>query len=360
MDMSAMTAPLPSHWITDSGASHHVTYDTASLNFDIPYNGTKQLFVEDGKGLFISNIGHALIRTSNATFRLNDVLLVPQASHNLLSVYKLVHDNWSSLTFDPFRFYIKDLRTRMMLFQGPNEGGLYPFYLNASNGVSGIVVSPHALMVAKADIHSRHIRLGHPSSGILHSVLNKSHLPVIGSINKLFVCPACQMGKASRLPFYTLPCTSTRPFHLIHANVWGSSPTSSCTGYIYYLILVDDFTKYFWLYPLSLKSDVCSALKHFIFKVQTLFEFKIQCLRSDSGGEFLSHALQNFLNEKGITHQLSCPHTLEHNGCAERKQKHVVEMGRTLLSQRGVPPKFWVEVFQTTVYLFNRLSSHAS
>ena len=122
-------------------------------------------------------------------------------------------------------------------------------------------------MVAKADIHIWHRRLGHPSSGILHSILNKSHLPVIGSINKLSICPASQMGKASRLPFSTLPCTPTRSFPLIHADVWGPSPTSSCIGYRYYLILMDDFTKYSWLYPLFLMSNVCSVLKHFILQV---------------------------------------------------------------------------------------------
>ncbi|KAM1315705.1 hypothetical protein TB2_018869 [Malus domestica] len=138
--MSAMTgSPHPSYWLTDSGVSHHVTPDPASLNSVIPYTGTDQLFVGDGKGLCISHTGSALIRTANVVFKLHDVLLVPQASHNLLSVYRFVHDNWCSLTFDPFGFYVKDLRTGMMLFQGPSEGGLYPLYWNASNGVSGLL-----------------------------------------------------------------------------------------------------------------------------------------------------------------------------------------------------------------------------
>ena len=85
------------------------------------------------------------------------------------------------------------------------------------------------------------------------------------------------------------------------------------------------------------KSNVYSVFKTFVSKVQTLFECKIQCLRSDSGGEFLSEQFHNFLNDQGITHQLSCPHTPEQNGCAERKHRHVVEMGRTLLTQSGLP-----------------------
>ncbi|KAB2631322.1 hypothetical protein D8674_008841 [Pyrus ussuriensis x Pyrus communis] len=178
MGLTAMTGtPFPSYWITDSGATHHVIPDPASLNSTISYNGTDQLYVGDGKGLCISHTGHALINTPNAVFQLHDVLLVPQASHNFLFVYKFVYDNWCSLTFAPFGFYIKDLSTGRMLFQGPSEGGLYPFYWNASNGISGIAISPHALMIAKADITTWHRRLGHPSSLALHKVVNKAHPP---------------------------------------------------------------------------------------------------------------------------------------------------------------------------------------
>ncbi|XP_070672151.1 uncharacterized protein [Malus domestica] len=152
--MSTMTSSAPSsYWLTDSGASHHVTTNPSTLNSVIPYYGSDQLFVGDGK-----------------------------ASHNLLSVYKFVYDNWCSLTFDPFGFYVKDLRTAKMLFQGPSEDGLYPFYWNASNGVSSIAISPTALIIAKADIYIWHRVLGHPSWEVLHSIVHKNNLLVIGSV----------------------------------------------------------------------------------------------------------------------------------------------------------------------------------
>ncbi|XP_070672609.1 uncharacterized protein [Malus domestica] len=170
MAMTAVHQATPNYWIIDSGASHHVTPNPSSLNSAIPYTSNEQLFVGDGKA------------------------------------------------FDPFGFYIKDLRTGKMLFQGPSEGGLYPFYWNASDGSSRITVSPRALMVAKADISLWHRRLGHPSNAVLHSVLRTHHLPVTGSVNKLSICAACQMGKASKLPFFVLPCISVKLFHLVHAD----------------------------------------------------------------------------------------------------------------------------------------------
>ena len=111
---------------------------------------------------------------------------------------------------------------------------------------------------------------------------------------------------------------------------------------------------------MAYKSDVYLVFKTFVLNVQTFFSCKIQCLRSDSGGEFLSKNFQIFLNDQGITHQLSCPHTPEQNGCAKRNHKHVVKMGRTLISHSGLPTKFWVEAFQTAVYLINRLPSYFS
>lgn len=135
-------------------------------------------------------------------FKLNDVLLVPKASYNLLSIYRFVHDNWCSLTFDLFGFYVNGPTTGRILFQGPSEGGMYPFYLNASNGVSSVTISPHGLMIAKVDVHIWHKRLGHPSSVVLNKVVNKSNLHVVGSVHKQSFCFDCQLRKTSRLPFF--------------------------------------------------------------------------------------------------------------------------------------------------------------
>lgn len=136
MGMTAAISPSPSYWLADSGASHHVTPNPSSLNSFIPYIGSDQLFVGDGKVLCISHTDSTLLSTTNVIFKLNDGL-VPQAL-----VYKFVNDNWCSLTFDPFGFYIKDLSTGIMLFQGPYEGVLYPFYWKTSNGIYGIDISP--------------------------------------------------------------------------------------------------------------------------------------------------------------------------------------------------------------------------
>ena len=59
----------------------------------------------------------------------------------------------------------------------------------------------------------------------------------------------------------------------------------------------------------------------------------------------------------GISHHISCPHAHQQNGSAERKHRHIVEIGLTILAHASMPLKFWDEAFLTAVYLINRLPS---
>lgn len=71
------------------------------------------------------------------------------------------------------------------------------------------------------------------------------------------------------------------------------------------------------------------------------------------GGEF--KAFQSFLQKEGIQARFSCPYTHHQNGVVERKHRHLVETGLTLLAQAKMPISFWWEAFHTTSYLINRM-----
>ncbi|XP_022843332.1 uncharacterized protein LOC111366879 [Olea europaea var. sylvestris] len=74
-------------------------------------------------------------------------------------------------------------------------------------------------------------------------------------------------------------------------------------------------------------------------------------------GEYMSHEFHDFLKQKGILSQRSCPYTPQQNGVVERKNRHVLDVVRTLLLDSHVPSTFWVEAVSTAVYLINRLPS---
>jgi hypothetical protein len=84
---------------------------------------------------------------------------------------------------------------------------------------------------------------------------------------------------------------------------------------------------------------------------------KIKTLRTDNGTEFINQNFSNFTSSRGIIHQTTCVYTPQQNGVSERKNRHLLEMTRTLLFQNNVPKFFWSEAILTAVYLINRLPS---
>lgn len=163
------------------------------------------------------------------------------------------------------------------------------------------------------------------------------------------------MAKSHKLSFPISHTASTVPFQLVHMDVWGPSPVPSNKGYRYYLLVVDDFTRYTWLFPLHYKSEVKYAISNFKAYVTNQFHTTIQTVRSDNGGEFVNHFLLSLFLTHGVVHQTSCPHTPQQNGVVERKHRHLIETTITLLLQAQLPTKFWLEALTTAVYLTNRL-----
>ena len=89
--------------------------------------------------------------------------------------------------------------------------------------------------------------------------------------------------------------------------------------------------------------------------VERMFDRKIIAMQTDWGGEYKK--LNSFFQRIGISHHVSCPYTHQQNGSAERKHRHIVEVGLSLLAHASMPLKFWDEAFITATYLINRLTS---
>lgn len=174
-------------------------------------------------------------------------------------------------------------------------------------------------------------------------------------------CIDCSINKSHKLPFHETDISSTRSLEILFSDVW-TSPLVSVDGFKYYLVLVDHYTRYTWLYPLKQKSHIKDTFITFKSLVENCFQSKIGSLYLDNGGEYI--AVRSFLSSNGISHLTTPPHTSEHNGISERKHRHVVETGLTLLSHASVSNTYWTYAFAMAVYLINRMPtpvlSHAS
>uniref|UniRef100_A0A2N9EEC7 Integrase catalytic domain-containing protein n=1 Tax=Fagus sylvatica TaxID=28930 RepID=A0A2N9EEC7_FAGSY len=167
--------------------------------------------------------------------------------------------------------------------------------------------------------------------------------------------PIQNIGKMHKLPFPISVPKSEFPLHVLHANLWGPAPIQSYNGFKYYLVIVDDYTKFCWVYLLKNKSDTFTTFQQFKAMAEKHYNSSIHFLRTDCGGEFTSTAFNSYCATSGIIHHLTCPHTPQQNGVAERKHRHLIQTTLALLSQSGLSLSYWSYALATASHLINKL-----
>ncbi|PKU83090.1 Retrovirus-related Pol polyprotein from transposon TNT 1-94 [Dendrobium catenatum] len=338
-----------SNWFLDSGASSHLTNSLDNLSVNDPYNGSDSVTLGDGRSMSIAHSGSGLLNTTHRKLNLAKILHIPELKYNLLSISKLTRDNNICIVFEPNGFVFKDIQTQQTLLRGPCHDGLYPIQLHPAKTTTS------ALTAIKKPMMPWHNRLGHPHFKILNLV-SKCNPCLNIDFNK-FSCSSCILAKGHKLPFESSENRRHIPLEVVHSDVWGPAPVESLQGYRFYVLFIDDCTRFTWLYPMKHKNEVTSIFTNFKNYVEKLTSYQIKCLRSDGGTEYTNHGFTQFLTANGITHQISCPYTPEQNGLAERKHRHILETTRSLLFTASVPPKYWPDAILTAVYLINRMPS---
>jgi transposase InsO family protein len=96
-------------------------------------------------------------------------------------------------------------------------------------------------------------------------------------------------------------------------------PSSSLSGYAYYVSFIDDYSRKTWLFLLKSKYEVFSKFKEFKALIENISERKIKIPRSNNGGEYTSKEFVNFCEDVGIKRELNTPYNPQQNSVAERK-----------------------------------------
>lgn len=177
------------------------------------------------------------------------------------------------------------------------------------------------------------------------------------------VCSSCQFGKAHKqsIPKMTKR-RATKPLELIHSDVGGALPVQSIGHSSYYVLFIDDATRYIQVYFMKHKSEVLTHFKAFVTAAELKFDqegHKVKTLRCDSGMEYLNDAFSQYLKSKGIEIEPSAPYTHECNGVAERANRTLMEAVRALLFDAEMPSTFWAEALLSAVYVRNRCFTQA-
>ena len=141
-------------------------------------------------------------------------------------------------------------------------------------------------------------------------------------------------------------------------DLFGPITYISIGGNKYGLVIVDDFSRFTWLFFVHDKSKVQGIVKKLIRRAQNEFELKIKNVRSDNGSEFRNTNVEEFLDEEGIKHEFSAPYTPQSNGIVEKKNRMLIEAARTMLDEYKTPDIFWAEAVNTACHAINRLYIH--
>ncbi|GJW95512.1 retrovirus-related pol polyprotein from transposon TNT 1-94 [Tanacetum coccineum] len=151
---------------------------------------------------------------------------------------------------------------------------------------------------------------------------------------------------------------SNKPLYLLHMDLCGPMRVESINGKRYVLVVVDDYSRYTWVFFLHSKDEASEVIISFIKKTQVNLQLQVQRVRTDNGTEFKNKTLAKFFDEVGISQQFSAARTPQQNGVVERRNRTLVEAARTMLTFANLPLFLWAEAIATACFTQNRSIIH--
>nr|GEX03114.1 retrovirus-related Pol polyprotein from transposon TNT 1-94 [Tanacetum cinerariifolium] len=307
-------------WYLDSGCSRHMTGVKSYLHKYMEQPRPKVVFGDDST---CTSEGYGSIKCNGIVFTM--VAFVNRLKYNLISISQLYDAK-----------YIVQLDEK--------KGTIF----NSNKEI--VMISPRVRDVYVLDMTSstEEFYFFPKAFENLNWLWNKrlAHLN-FKTINKL--------EKHHRASFKTKQTSSIKKcLHLLHMDLFGPVTPRSIDHEKYTLVIVDECSRYTWVYFLKKKSQAPETIMFFIKRVENQNDIKVKQLRTDNGTEFKNSTLVNFCDEKGISQNFSSLYTPEQNDVAEGKNRTLIEAARTMLSRSVFSKQYLTEAITTACYTQNR------
>nr|GEU87495.1 putative ribonuclease H-like domain-containing protein [Tanacetum cinerariifolium] len=355
--VTAVKAPVgnPQHvlkdkGVIDSGCSRYMTRNMSYLSDFEELNGGYVAFGGNPKGGKIS--GKEKIRTGKLDF--DDVYFVKELKFILFSVSQMC-DKKNSVLFTDTECLVLSPDFKFpdeiqVLLRVLRENNMYN--VNLKNSVP---FEDLTCLFAKATIDESnlwHRRLGHINFKTINKLV-KGNL-VRGLPTKVFeninTFVACKKGKQHRASCKTKPVSFVdQPLYKLHMDLFGPTFVKSLNKKSYCLVVIDDYSRFTWVFFLATKDETSPILKTFITGLENQLSLKVKVIRSDNGTEFKTNDLNQFCGMKGIKREFS------QHGIDERKKRTLIEAAKTMLADSLLPIPFWAEAVNTACYVQNRV-----
>ena len=269
--------------------------------------------IDNGEQLFMGNYSSSKVEgqgkvvlkmTSGKELTLNDVLHVPEIRKNLVSG-SLLSKKGFKLVFVSDNFILT--KNGMYVGKGYMSNRLFkmnvmtvvPHFKNINNKNTSF-----AYMLESSNVW--HGRLGHVNYNTLHILINMECLPKF-QIDPNHKCEICVESKFTRTSFQSIE-RSSEPLELIHSDICDLKFIQMRGGKKYFLTLIDNCTRYCYVYLLRSKDEALEMFQHFKNEVENQLDRKIKVIRSDRGGEY-EVPFGDFCSQHGIIHQTTAPYS---------------------------------------------------
>jgi len=173
------------------------------------------------------------------------------------------------------------------------------------------------------------------------------------------ICEPCLAGKMHANPFPVSNNRMSTPLELVHSDVHDVNH-HTFTSYRYWVTFIDDYSRYWFVFPIKRKSEVLQAFKNFKAYAETQSGHRIKTLRDDKGGEYMSNEFHQFTDLCGIARQHTVQNRPQQNGVAERANRSISERITAMLNESGLPKTFWGECLAALVHIWNRCPSRTT
>ena len=338
-------------WFLDNGASNHMIGNQEWFSkLDQKVQGKVKF--GDGSRVDIKGRGSVILVGRSGKQRvLEDVYFIPSLKSNIISVGQM-DESGHKIIIEKGILWMYEPNGKLLLKVPRSPNRVYKVNLN--------VAAPVCLQVDLQDeAWLWHARLGHLNFDAL-KILSKGAVGVPNVSKPSKVCNICMAGKQVRGPFQKeVSYRAKEPLELLYADLCGAILPKTHAGNQYMLLIVDDYSRYMWVYLVKTKDQVPEILIEFFKGVENKIGKKVKALRTDNGGEFTSQVLGNYCKERGIHRQFTAPYTPQQNGVVERRNQTVIGTARCILKAMKVPQNFWGEAVHHSIYLLNRSPTKA-
>ena len=359
--------PGKTAWIIDSGATHHMCNSGEAFKSWSSLRESVPVSLADDTVVSVERVGevplHMWQGAGGAQLTLGGVLYIPTLANSLFSVPRAM-ENGITVIFDAQEGACNLMYGRELVGTGYRQGGLW--YLDGEMEQSGqtTVEDPFAALTTlwKGEhlepLTLWHHRLGHLGEDNLLKMVRSG---VVGDLPDKLTgvsvkerCLGCSEGKQHRESFGSGRLMSRRVLELVHSDVMGPVTPESIGGNKYILVIVDDYTRMCWVYPVRSKAVVGGVLLGWIDSIMVSKESRVKTLRTDNGGEFTSKEFEDGLTDRLIVHERTLPYTPQHNGVVERANRTLAEMARSMMCAAQCTRGFWGEAILAAAHIKNR------